>query len=460
MPTTSARRSRLVVGWVALAVCLSSCSLLGDDAPERKAAPVAISDAPTDVVAGIQGALEARSTAIREGREPAFTRGLVRDAGFRNQQATYFANLAQLPLSLFDYTFDPADLVREGDSYWVVVHLQMQLTGYDALPVTSVDRFRFQPAGASGRFRLASVTDGAWESQNEIQPQPWDTEPIRVRVRPGVLGIFDAGSVGQARPLMVSVAQGIAAVSGVVPYAWSRSVVVYALSDTSFLSTIQDLPGGDPEELDGVAFPVMSEPGGTELAATRFILHPRMLTRPGPGRERLVRHELTHVALGERDDDAPIWLSEGLAEYVSVYPLAPEDRNISARAVDAARAGIRDLPPDAGFNDAESPVHYGIAWWACEYVAGTYGPSTLWALLDAFDRPGKDQQRVLRGLVGVTTRQLARKAAHLMLATFDPASLEPPPPSDLPTVSPSDLDPASPATPTDQPSGTPSASPS
>jgi hypothetical protein len=203
-------------------------------------------------------------------------------------------------------------------------------------------------------------------------------------------------------------------------------VVVYALSDPSYLASIPDLPGGDPRTLDGVAFPVVAEPGKSALASTRFVLHPRLLSRGGQGRARLIRHELTHVALGRRDDHAPVWLSEGLAEYVSVRPLPPERRGVSQTAVDAARAGFTDLPGDADFNDADSRVHYGESWWACEYVAASFGEPTLWSLLDQLDDPALDatgRNDVLRAWIGIGTRQLAERAGKLLLLTFDPAAV-------------------------------------
>jgi hypothetical protein len=212
-------------------------------------------------------------------------------------------------------------------------------------------------------------------------------------------------------------------------------VVVYALSDPGFLTGLDGLPGDDPEALDGVAFPVLSTPEGGPLAATRFVLNPRMLGEPGPDRDRLIRHELTHVAIGERDDGAPVWLSEGLAEYVSVQPLDPADRHIAGAAIAAAESGVRDLPADDTFNDGSSEANYGLSWWACEYVARSYGASLLWTLLDLLDQPDStedEQDAVLQEMLGIGRHELARRAARLLVVTFDPGSLAPPEPVETP----------------------------
>lgn len=426
-----------------LAGLLAGCSLVSSqDEDEDQPVPAPATQStfvPPDVVAGLTSSLRRRAAAVREGDAVAFASGLARyERGFTRSQETYFRNLRQLPIGEFRYTFARDSMVREGNRYWVVVRLHLRLDGYDSVPVVMPDRYRFSPSlGRPDRYVLSSVTDRDWENRNDIHPQPWDLGPIEVRTGPGVLGIFDSLSLPAADALVSAVGRGIADVSGVLPYDWNRSVVVYALSDTAFLSTIRDLPGGDPESLDGVAFPVAAAPGSDRPASIRFVLHPRMLVRPGPERDRLIRHELTHVAIGDRDDKAPIWLSEGVAEYVSVRAMAPQDRLITGAAVAAAEAGVTDLPADSTFNDAGSAANYGLAWWACEYLADSFGADTLWALLDASEVQDAGSAPRLEDLIGINSRELARKAAKLMIATFDPAGPEPAPTSD-PGESPGD----------------------
>jgi hypothetical protein len=449
MPTR--RSSRAAALAAALLLTTAGCSLLSDEDPEDPAAPTAspsgvtITDAPPDALEGIGTALDRRADAVRRGDERAFLAGLAKgdgtDPGLLDQQRTYFANLRQLPLAVFDYTVDPAGLVLEGEDYWVVVELAMQLEGFDTEPVVTRDRFRFSPTGRPGRFRLSSVTDLRWEAENEVQPQPWDDGEVVVARGVGVLGVFDAGSVRASDKLLASVQRGIADVAGVVPSSWSQSVVVYALSNTAFLATLPGLPGGDPTGVDGVSFPVFSSPDGQDarLAGTRVVLHPRMLDEAGRVRDRLVRHELTHVAIGEADDLAPVWLSEGLAEYVSVQALPPEKRTISEAAIEDARAGVIEMPPDDSFNDAATPArasaNYGIAWFACEYLASAYGEVTLWQLLSVLDQPDVDVDSILLSQVGINVRTLARKAGKLILATYDAPEAEPTP-TEVPTTDP------------------------
>jgi hypothetical protein len=395
----SRRPSRLVAVVVVLAAAVSACSSAGDD----PGAPLP----PQDVVRAITRALDARAGAV--GR--ADTAGLDRQLGgghaFRAAQDTWFRNVLQLPVRRLGYRVYPRTLVRDGDVYAIRGSLSLQLSGYDAAPVASAVRLRFRPADDDpGRLLLVAARTS--------EPQPWDLGPVVVRERSGVLGVFDRASLPSAPTLLDSVGSGIASVSAAVPYDWTRSVVVYALSDPTFLDGLEDVPGDDPEDLDAVAFPV----GGS----TRFVLNPRMVGQPGPERDRLVRHELTHVAMGGHDDHAPVWLSEGLAEYVSVRPLAPQERRIPEAAVATAEDGVSDLPDDATFNDQDSDAHYGLAWWAVEYVADAYGDDAPWRLLDAMAQPGADPDDVLRDQLGTSARDLAHQADRLILELYHRAA--------------------------------------
>ena len=453
MPTTRSDAPRLrragLPALLALSLLLAGCS--GDDAPppaaETEQEGVGAGrtiDAP-DVARGVAQALDRRAQAVRAGDRAAFLAG-VQHGGFAAQQATYFDNLAALPLGEFGYALDRTSLVRDGGDYWAEVEVTLELDGYDDVPVTTRDRYRFSST-RQGRFVLTSVSDPAWEKRSGVTSQPWDTGPVTVVSRDGVLGIFDGGSAARAGAVMADAGSGVAAVRAEIPYEWDGRVVVYALSDPDFLVGVEGLPGDDPLAIDAVTFPVHARPGSATVSSTRFVLNPRMLATPGPARQRLVRHELTHVALGQRQDGVPTWLSEGLAEYVSVRPIAPDARAISGAALAAAEEGLTALPSDDDFNGPTSEANYGIAWWACEYLARTYDEAMLWVLLDAMvDSRGADG--VLKRVVGIGEPKLARQAGQLMLDTYRP---EPPKREPKPSRSPS---------PTEDPTAEPSVDPS
>ena len=458
MPTTRSdlrpvRRAALVA---VLVVTLGGCSS-GDESPagadpqsrtakHGKHQQSGASVTAPDVARGLTKALARRADAVREEDRSAFLAGVhAGDAAFARLQATYFDNLAAMPVAELDYELDRTSLVREGRDYWAEVDVTLRLEGYDAAPVVTRDRYLFS-AGRGGRLLLASTTDPDWERKTDVEAQPWETGPVTVVASSSVLGIFDEGSAGQADAVVADVQGGVSAVRSQVPYEWDGRVVVYALSDPAFLAGLDGLPGDDPLAIDAVTFPVLAGPGSAEVASTRFILNPRMVSSPGPSRQRLIRHELTHVALGDRQTGVPTWFSEGLAEYVSVQPLAPADRAISGATLEAAEDGLTGLPADDEFNGSASETNYGIAWWACEYLAETYDESTLWVLLDEMAGPdGADG--VLERVLEIDEAQLARKAGRLMLDTYrpEPERSRGPKPSESPSAEPSESPSAKPS---------------
>lgn len=406
-----------------LPLLVGGCSSDEDPAPAGEPRQERRTGEPRAQVARALGrTLEARAAAVRSADRAAFLAGVAAgDAAFVADQASYLDNLDQLPLARFGYSLEPGSIVRSGRGYWATVGVTMQLDGYDAGPVVAPDRYLFTPAGR-GRFVVASVSDRDWESRNEVEPQPWDLGPVTVRTGSGVLGVFDAGSEASAEAVISEVEEGLSAVAAEIPYEWDARAVVYALDDPTFLSGLDNVPGSDPLSLDAVSFEVLAGRAARTVASTRVVLNPDLVADagPSPGRGRLIRHELTHVAIGSRAVDVPTWLSEGLAEYVSVRPLAPEDRAISGAALAAAEDGLSELPTDADFGGPDAEAGYGVAWWACEYLAETYTESILWTLLEAMAQDPPDD--ALRDLVALDESELARHAGELMLDTYRPGS--------------------------------------
>ncbi len=436
-PTDPGSHRWPLVGLLLAALLLGGCS---DEIPEPDQGPrdgtrggAKLPEA-RNVVPALTHTLRRRADAVLHEDRAAFLSGIDRrQPGFVAEQTWYADNLAQLPIESFSYTLEPSSLVREGRGYWAEVVVSLQLRPYDAAPVVTRDRYLFAP-GRGSRYLLASVTDPVWEEdQRDLDPQPWDTGPVTIREGAGVLGIFDAGSASRAAGLVDEAERAAAAVSAEVPYGWDRSVVVYALSSPAFLAGLDDVPGDDPLRLDAVTFEVPAV-DGDQVADTRVVLNPRILGVPTRGRSRLLRHELTHVAVGGRADGVPTWLSEGLAEYVSVRSIPPQQRRISGAALAAAEDGLTEMPPDSEFGGDTAEASYGVAWWACEYLARATGEAVLWDLLDALR--GADADAVLRDNLRLSTAELARRAGRLMLDTYRPEPDKKEKPDDEPSASP------------------------
>ena len=421
MPTAPARSTRsggLALLLVLLVVLsgLSACSLVSGD--EDAGPPVA----PPDVTADVRELLTRHAKALRRGEMTAFLDDVdATRKPFAARQKRYFLNLRQLPLATFGWRVPDNSVTETEGGLRAVVELRMQLDGYDAVPVVTPQALTFTRSEA-GELLLAGDRDAAFIERYDIELAPWDLMSIEVETGDGVLGVFDAESVDAAYQIIAAVEEGIDAIDAEVPLDWSERVVVYALSDIRALAELDNLPGGDPDRLDGVAFPVRAGPRTRKLASTRFMLHPRMIYRNDQTRDRLIRHELTHVALGVRDDKVPTWLSEGIAEYVSVQPIPTYRRMIAKDALARAQAGMDGLPQDKTFNGAHSGANYGLAWFACEYVATTYGEEALWRLFDTMRAEGgageKAQDAVIRDVLNISGDELADAAAQKIVNTF------------------------------------------
>lgn len=404
----------------ALALLLLPLTACSDDPPP----PTYSGSGYDDVATLMQKTLDKRARGLRTHDFARFRKALDRsDAGLVEEQQAYFDNLAQLPVGELHYEVaaDTITPVEGSEDYWVEVVLSLGLDGYDAAPARTRDRFLFTPSPDGRRLVVTSTTDYSWETAHPGNVQPWDVGPIRVEQAVGVLGVFDDTTVRSAGKVLDAASSGrsdVRSVVGSTSTSAPSGVVVYSLRDPAFLRGLADQTVGDPDRADGltIAVPVDGMDASQGAASYRIVLNPRVLDQPIGVLGRLVRHELTHATLGSRGRGAPLWLSEGVAEYVSVQPMAPTRRRLPARALDLA-ATVTDLPGAAQFAGADAEAWYAVSWWVCEYVASVYGTPMLFLLLDRLS-DGADPAQVLPDVLGVTPAQLAQRGVGLMQRTY------------------------------------------
>lgn len=414
-------RGTLVALTCAAVLPLAACS---DDLPP----PTYSGGGYDDVATLMQRTLSQRAAALAADDLTRFRRTLDRtDAGLLDSEQTYFDNLAQLPVGrlrirVVEDTITPiegTDLDGETE-YWAEVVVALRLDGYDAAPVQTRDRYRFVPTADGSRLLVGSTTDYGWEEQHPGNAQPWDLGEIHVEEAPGVLGIFDEWTDDDAAEVLDEASTGRSEVRAVVGSDDDEvsGIIVYSLQDPTFLDGLAGQTVGDPDRADGltIAVPVDSLAPGKGVASYRIFVNPRVLDEPEAVVGRLVRHELTHAVLGARGRGAPLWLNEGIAEYVSVRPMAPGRRRLPARALDVGET-VRHLPGEAEFAGTDAEAWYAVSWWVCEYVASTYGEEVLLALLDRL-AGGADQEKVLQEVLGISGAQLAQRGVALMTTTY------------------------------------------
>ena len=428
LPTRpSARQGRATGLLVCLALLfglLAACggeddaNLLGDGTADRAAQ-----------VSEEQAILDQRATAIRRGDRQLFLSTVDHtNKAFLAEQGRYFDNLAQLPLARFEYqvlTKQWPKTLRTpkwgSDLRVPQVWQRMQLEGFDREPVQRLVGFAFAQRPKGLRIVADRTATGAtWPAS---LPAPWDLTDIKVRTEYNVLGVFDKANFASAGEVADLVDAGVREVSAAVPFSWDQRVVVYCFADKQVLRSFENVPGGNIEHLGALTFPVVAKPGEGAQAGMRFTLLPSSLRAGEPFLGRITRHELTHIAIGDHDDGVPIWVAEGIAEYVGARPLSIGERRIPTLALDRARRGAIDMPTSDHFNGNDQEWNYALAWMAIDYIADTQGEGKVWDLMNALHQGGKgtpdsDQDPVVQGVLGFDSHELARRAAQRIVDIY------------------------------------------
>ncbi|MCW2758227.1 MAG: hypothetical protein JWO46_1973, partial [Nocardioidaceae bacterium] len=340
-------------------------SLLGDGS----SAPSATASASPSYVppATPEQLLDDLAAAVRGHDRRRFMSLLGSDADFRGRQRRLFANLQRLPVAGLSFHQDQTGRVTR------------------TLALGHLDEHdEVAPAGftvGTENGRIVAVPDPSHPATD-----PWDLTDVRAASDSRALVVTDVADAGMARGLLRSVALGIADVAPVVALPWTRTAVVYAFRDADVLASYARVPGATQEHLGALSYP-LDDPDG-QRTGTRIALLPGILDAPVAEQALIIRHELTHAAVGTADDASPTWLSEGVAEYVATLAVPRSKRRIATEAVRSAEAGTVVLPDSATFNGDDQALNYAVAWMACDYLAATQGRGVLVRLMKAMTTAG------------------------------------------------------------------------
>ncbi|RYC12996.1 hypothetical protein [Nocardioides zhouii] len=406
------RASRAWLPCLALVLLLPLTGCEGDAATDQESSPVTLRQRPAPA-AGTDESLreaaldlvDARERALQDGDRDAFLSTVdADDLGFSATQARWFDNLALLPVT--DVSFELGDedvmseVVRDGDLQ-LPIDFTMRLSGFDARPVTQVMVWTF--VRRDGEVALANDHSAEVDAMTRWIPAPWDVAHIEVRRTEQILGIFDEDTVDHADYVMRDLAAAATVVREHLPQ-WTGSFVVYGGSDVTAMSRMTEMT---VDETAGVAFPVLSRVGG-RVAAYRFIVNPTVVGDV-LSRSVVFRHELVHVALGSSDAWSPVWLVEGVAQYVALSPYPVDQRRLMAaqRLVGVAPRALED---SRAFYERNQGVNYALAALVCDYVASTRGEDAIWDLVRTFASGAGGAEEVVRRELGVSTSELSRQA--------------------------------------------------
>ncbi|MEO9327568.1 hypothetical protein [Gordonia aurantiaca] len=216
-----------------------------------------------------------------------------------------------------------------------------------------------------------------------------------------------------ARSLRTQLPAAVDAVTGFWGPEWERrAVLVTTAEDSQFESLVTQARG-----ITGTAAAasIFSRVDFAQRVATgqRVVFTPAATDLAEPMLAVVLRHELTHVAARARTAfDAPLWITEGVAEYVGRKGTYRRLADAAPDLADAVRADATPagLPDDAAFAmDGEaSRIAYQSAWSVAAYVADRYGPERLKKLYLGVAASGEPERQnaAIRSALGVDRDRL------------------------------------------------------
>ena len=159
---------------------------------------------------------------------------------------------------------------------------------------------------------------------------------------------------------------------------WYQHVVIVV---PKTVQQLESALGRGAESLEDIAAVTSMEAAPGHPGANRIWLNtPTMQGLSSVGREIVVRHEVVHVATDSGSTDAtPLWLEEGLAEYIGYQDTGVTRRVAVGGAIDAVRDGrtFTQLPSDDDFSGSDLSVAYESALVACDELVGDGGIARL-----------------------------------------------------------------------------------
>ena len=385
--------------------------------------------AADDEYAAIQRVLDARARAIQEGDRMGFLSTLDdADPRFVKQQLVVFDNLQRLGVAEIVYGLEertlPVTPVAGDDPEIkpdITEHVQIRAVDKDSVSnevgLTFVQR--------DGEWLLgAERIDETERTLSSIgTARPWAEGPISVRRAGQVTVVVDRSRDGELAELTARVTRALAYVRSTLGVTNGAPLLVDATT------------AGNASRLSYEGLAVAGAVFGPAITTTLSTHEPigvagwRVKYNPDRleeflGDDRVLRHELTHFVL--RDKPQPLWLSEGIAEYVGWQRTGMAELVVPGPIYDRFAAGA---PQDRLISTDQfrrNPlVGYTLAQALAEELISRGGVPKLLDLLDALARADKKgtplpraQAAALQEVYGLSEQEVAA-AGYARLLTVN-----------------------------------------
>ncbi|WP_273938809.1 peptidase MA family metallohydrolase [Kutzneria chonburiensis] len=335
--------------------------------------------------AAVTALLRSRASAILHRDRDAFLAEIDPRATpqFRDAQEAMFDNLADVPLSVWSYDLDPADVVTvpkgsfPAEELWAPeVQLNYALAGVDHDPTSKPMGYLFSRHGT--QWFLASDT---LTSRNTWRG-PWDFGPVAAtRVKSGLV-LAHPDNAELAKRIAGELDADVKAVSAVWDQPWSREVAVLVPSSDDEMKAFVG-PEFAVDAIAAVAVADRVDNGRHTAIGQRVVLNPGNAEQMPPSSLTVVlRHEMTHIAArGYTVDGTAMWMLEGFANYVGYRNSGIPMDAAAADVADLERNGKppTDLPANADFAAGGDKINlaYDEAWTLTSFIADTFGQHAL-----------------------------------------------------------------------------------
>lgn len=371
-------------------------ALRNDEYVAPSPGPAASSIRPAEAAA----ALGQLSEAVRR-RDVAAVSGLAAegDRAAGRALSALVRNAAAIPVSDFDLRYlDELGGLDDQGEWRAVASVTWRYDGFDREVSSSEIEVRFAEAG--GDVVITAI--GGAEGRRPV----WMDPAAGVRRSARALTVA-AGRVGHYHRLAT---RAVTVVRRVVP-GWTTGLVVEVPATAAALDRAL---GAEPGTFDGVAGVTASPDGDAEDGrAAHVFLNPERMSRLEPrGAQVVVSHEAAHVALGATESDLPVWLSEGMADYVALRDVPLPLSTAASQIIDRVRreGPPRSLPDEEDFDDDSEyfGAAYEASWLACRMLAARSGERELLEFYRRADgRAGLEP--LFERVFGLTLRRFTRE---------------------------------------------------
>lgn len=360
----------------------SRAARAGTDGTDQAASSVPTSGEEAARISAAQNLLTARSQAVKAHDKSAWMATVdVPGSPFGELQSVEFDNLSKLPLGRFAYgavqlapALDVARVGQLGSTAWAAaVSGTYLLAGYDRAP-RSFDA-TYTLVRRAGGWHIADDSDGI------TALQLWDLPGLRVLQGRSAMVIGNAPEA-RMRDYEAVADSSVRKVTGVWGKDWNAHVVILTPSTTKEFAEL--VSRSADEGLDQVAAITQGEiEPGRPAQGDRVVINPKAFTAlDRNGRQVVITHELTHVAArSSTASPVPIWLSEGMADYVGYSGIDLSRARVASELLTLVRQGKgpEALPTADDFDPAKSKIatSYSASWLAVSRLVDLYGQAKV-----------------------------------------------------------------------------------